>query len=81
MMNWRDKLKELMEQAEQDSYDQFDENEPQIIVVPREDQDSLFKLLAELGFNTSEPDAIDKQIAELMDAGKCVVFADVESIH
>ena len=77
-MDWRDKIKQMMEQAAEGNYDEFDQ---EVIVIPRGDEDSVFKFLSELGFNMPELDAIDHQIEELMGAGKFVAFEDVERIH
>lgn len=80
-MDWRDILKQMMDKAIEGGYDDLDESEPEVIVIPKGDEDSVFKFLSELGFNMPELDAIDKQIEELMDAGKFVVFEDVDRIH
>jgi hypothetical protein len=80
-MDWRDILKQMIEQAAEGNWDDDTDQEPQVIVIPRGDEDSVFKFLSELGFNMPELDAIDTEIEKLIDAGKHVAFEDVDRIH
>jgi hypothetical protein len=77
-VDWRDKLKRMMEQSAEGNYDESDQ---EVIVIPCGDEDSVFKFLSELGFNMPELDAIDTEIEKLIDAGKFVAFEDEERIH
>lgn len=79
-MDWREKLKQMVDQASEGDWDDTDQ-ESQVIVIPRGDEDSVFKFLSELGFNMPERDEIDTEIEKLIDAGKHVAFEDVERIH
>jgi hypothetical protein len=83
-MNWRDILKQMIEQAAEGNYDHLDKSEPRVIVIPQSAEDSVIDFLSELGklgFEMPELDAIDTEIEKLIDAGKFVAFEDEESIH
>ena len=83
-MNWRDILKQMIEQAAEGNYDHLDKSEPRVIVIPRGAEDSVIDFLSELGklgFEMPELDAIDTEIEKLIDAGKHVAFEDEERIH
>jgi hypothetical protein len=83
-MDWRDILKQMIEQAAEGNYDHLDKSEPRVIVIPQSAEDSVIDFLSELGklgFEMPELDAIDTEIEKLIDAGKHVAFEDVESIH
>ena len=83
-MNWRDILKQMIEQAAEGNYDRLDESEPRVIVIPQGAEDSVIDFLSELGkleFEMPELDAIDTEIENLIDAGKFVAFEDEERIH
>jgi hypothetical protein len=83
-MNWRDILKQMIEQAAEDNYDHLDKSEPRVIVIPQGAEDSVIDFLSELGkleFEMPELDAIDTEIENLIDAGKFVAFEDEERIH
>lgn len=80
-MDWREILKQMLEKAEKGIYDDLDESEPEVIVIPKGEEDSVFKFLTDLGFDMPEMDAIDLEIEKLIDAGKFVVFEKVECIH
>jgi hypothetical protein len=82
-MDWRDILKQMIEQAAEGNYDESDQ---EVIVIPQGDEDSVIDFLSELGklgnvFEMPELDAIDTEIEKLIDAGKHVAFEDVERIH
>ena len=82
-MNWRDILKQMIEQAAEGN---LDKSEPRVIVIPQGAEDSVIDFLSELGklgnvFEMPELDAIDTEIENLIDAGKFVAFEDVERIH
>lgn len=76
-MSWQDKIKQLLDNI--DSVEAGDE--PEFIVVPKESEADLFKILTEMGFEIPEPDEIDKKIEELLTAGKFVIFDDEERVH
>ena len=83
-MDWRDILKQMIEQAAEGNYDHLDKSEPRVIVIPQSAEDSVIDFLSELGklgFEMPELDAIDTEIEKLIDAGKFVAFEDEESIH
>jgi len=80
-MDWRDKIKQIMDKVDSGDWDDDTDPEPQVIVIPRENEADVFKLLAELGFDIPELDAIDTEIEKLIDAGKHVAFEDAERIH
>jgi len=80
-MDWRDKIKQIMDKVDSGDWDDDTDTEPQVIVIPRENEADVFKLLAELGFDIPELDAIDTEIEKLIDAGKHVAFEDAERIH
>lgn len=83
-MDWRDILKQMIEQAAEGNYDHLDKSEPRVIVIPQGAEDSVIDFLSELGklgFEMPELDAIDTEIEKLIDAGKFVAFEDEESIH
>ena len=80
-MNWRDILKQMIEQAAEGN---LDKSEPRVIVIPQGAEDSVIDFLSELGkleFEMPELDAIDTEIENLIDAGKFVAFEDEERIH
>jgi hypothetical protein len=82
-MDWRDILKQMIEQAAEGNYDESDQ---EVIVIPQGDEDSVIDFLSELGklgnvFEMPELDEIDTEIEKLIDAGKYVAFEDVERIH
>ena len=82
-MDWRDILKQMIEQAAEGNYDESDQ---EVIVIPQGDEDSVIDFLSELGklgnvFEMPELDDIDTEIEKLIDAGKHVAFEDVERIH
>jgi hypothetical protein len=88
MSDWRDKIKQIMDKVDSGDWDDDTDTEPQVIVIPRENEADVFKLLTELGFDMPELgfdmpelDAIDTEIEKLIDAGKHVAFEDVERIH
>ena len=83
-MDWRDILKQMIEQAAEGNYDHLDKSEPRVIVIPQGAEDSVIDFLSELGklgFEMPVLDAIDTEIENLIDAGKFVAFEDEESIH
>ena len=83
-MDWRDILKQMIEQAAEGNYDHLDKSEPRVIVIPQSAEDSVIDFLSELGklgFEMPELDAIDTEIEKLIDAGKHVAFEDEERIH
>jgi hypothetical protein len=83
-MDWRDILKQMIEQAAEGNYDHLDKSEPRVIVIPQGAEDSVIDFLSELGkleFEMPELDAIDTEIENLIDAGKFVAFEDEERIH
>ena len=83
-MDWRDILKQMIEQAAEGNYDHLDKSEPRVIVIPQGAEDSVIDFLSELGklgFEMPELDAIDTEIEKLIDAGKHVAFEDEERIH
>ncbi len=83
-MDWRDILKQMIEQAAEGNYDHLDKSEPRVIVIPQSAEDSVIDFLSELGkleFEMPELDAIDTEIENLIDAGKFVAFEDEERIH
>ncbi len=80
-MDWRDILKQMIEQAAEGN---LDKSEPRVIVIPQGAEDSVIDFLSELGkleFEMPELDAIDTEIENLIDAGKFVAFEDEERIH
>jgi hypothetical protein len=82
-MDWRDILKQMIEQAAEGN---LDKSEPRVIVIPQGAEDSVIDFLSELGklgnvFEMPELDAIDTEIEKLIDAGKFVAFEDEERIH
>jgi hypothetical protein len=80
-MDWRDILKQMIEQAAEGN---LDKSEPRVIVIPQSAEDSVIDFLSELGklgFEMPELDAIDTEIENLIDAGKFVAFEDEERIH
>ena len=81
MSDWRDKIKQIMDKVDSEDWDDDTGTEPQVIVIPGENEADVFKLLAELGFDMPELDEIDTEIEKLIDAGKFVAFEDVERIH
>jgi hypothetical protein len=83
-MDWRDILKQMIEQAAEGNYDHLDKSEPRVIVIPQSAEDSVIDFLSELGklgFEMPELDAIDTEIEKLIDAGKYVAFEDAERFH
>jgi hypothetical protein len=83
-MDWRDILKQMIEQAAEGNYDHLDKSVPRVIVIPQGAEDSVIDFLSELGkleFEMPELDAIDTEIENLIDAGKFVAFEDEERIH
>jgi hypothetical protein len=80
-MDWRDKIKQIMDKADSEDWDDYTDQKSQVIVIPRENEADVFKLLAEMGFDLPELDAIDTEIENLIDAGKFVAFEDEERIH
>jgi hypothetical protein len=81
MSDWRDKIKQIMDKVDSCDWDDDTDTEPQVIVIPRENEADVFKLLTELGFDMPELDGIDTEIEKLIDAGKHVAFEDAERIH
>jgi hypothetical protein len=82
-MDWRDILKQMIEQAAEGN---LDKSEPRVIVIPQGAEDSVIDFLSELGklgnvFEMPELDAIDTEIENLIDASKFVAFEDEERIH
>ena len=80
-MDWRDILKQMIEQAAEGN---LDTSEPRVIVIPQGAEDSVIDFLSELSkleFEMPELDAIDTEIENLIDAGKFVAFEDEERIH
>ena len=76
-VDWRDKLKRMMEQSAEGNYDESDQ---EVIVIPKGDEEALFKFLSELGIEIPEL-GFDIEIEKLIDAGKHVAFEDEERIH